>query len=132
MPRSSNTSASVVNVSGLNTPKALALDGTPLKLSTQPTEKLFVDIVAPLTPTKLGNSAILVVSDGFSKFVCFYPVRRISSQVVIDCLERNYFPAYGTPNAIVVETSQRPVFSLGCESQYHHSLLSSRVAGRTC
>jgi hypothetical protein len=52
-----------------------------------------MDFVGPLTPTKRGHSAILFVLDGFSKFVIFYPVRRISSQVVVDCLERNYFPS---------------------------------------
>ena len=51
----------------------------------QPMEKLFVDFVGPLTRTKRGNSAILVVLDGFPKFFVFYPVRRVSSQVVVDC-----------------------------------------------
>jgi len=43
----------------------------------QPMEKLFVVFVGPLTLTKRGNSAILVVLDGFSKFVVFYPVRSV-------------------------------------------------------
>jgi len=71
--------------------------------STRPMDKLFVDFMGPLTHTRRGNSTILVVLNGFSKLVCFYPVRRISSQVVIDCLERSYFPAYGMPNAIVTD-----------------------------
>jgi len=55
----------------------------------QPMEKLFVDFVGLLARTKRGNSAIVVVLDGFSKFVVFYPVRRVSLQVVVDCLDRN-------------------------------------------
>jgi len=47
-----------------------------------------------------------VVLDNFSKFVNFYTVRRIASPVVIDCLERNYFPAYGMPNAIVTDNAR--------------------------
>ena len=35
-----------------------------------------------LTSSKRGNIAILVVLDAFSKFVSFYLVRKISSQVV--------------------------------------------------
>jgi hypothetical protein len=58
-------------------------------------EKLFVDFVGPLVRSKRGNIAILVVVHAFSKF--FYPVRRITAQVVLDCLERSSFPAYGTP-----------------------------------
>jgi hypothetical protein len=65
--------------------------------SSQPMEKLFVDFVGPLTHTKRGNLSILVVVDGFSKFVFFFPVRKISSQVVSDCLERVFYPAFGTP-----------------------------------
>jgi hypothetical protein len=37
----------------------------------QPVERLFIDFVGPLTCTKRGNLAILVVVDGFSKFVSF-------------------------------------------------------------
>jgi hypothetical protein len=54
--------------------------------STQPME-FFLDFVGPLTSTKRGNTGIVIVVDSFSKFVWFYPVRRISSQAVVDCLE---------------------------------------------
>jgi len=73
--------------------------------STRPMEKLFLDFVGPLTRTRRGNAAILMTLDGFSKFVNFYPVRSITSQVVVDCLERNYFPAYGTPNTLVTDNA---------------------------
>ena len=59
----------------------------------EPMEKLFVDFVGPLVRSKRGNIAILVVVDAFSKFVFFYPVRRIMAQVVLDCLERSFFAA---------------------------------------
>jgi len=74
--------------------------------STQPMEKLFVDFVGPLTRTKRGSSAIREVLDAFSKFAFFYPVRRISSQVVVDCFERNYFPTYGNPRAKVTDSAR--------------------------
>jgi len=73
--------------------------------STPPMEKLFVDFVGPLTRTRKGNSAIFMTLDGFSKFVNFYPVRRITSQVVVDCLERHYFPAYRTPDTLVTDNA---------------------------
>ena len=69
--------------------------------STRPMQKLFADFVGPLTRTKRGNVPSLVVLDSFSKFVSFYPVRRIAASVVIDCFERSYFPAYGKPNSIL-------------------------------
>jgi hypothetical protein len=72
----------------------------------EPMEKLFVDFVGPLVRSKRGNIAILVVVDAFSKFVSFYPVRRITAQVVLDCLERSFFPAYGTPKVVVTDKAR--------------------------
>ena len=74
--------------------------------STRPMEKLFLDFVGPLTRTRRGNCAILVILDGFSKFVWFQAVRRISSQVVQDCLEGFYFPAFGAPDMVVTDNAR--------------------------
>jgi len=74
--------------------------------SAKPLDKLFVGFVGPITRTKRGNSALLVVLDNFSKFVSFFPVRRMASSVVIECLERGYFPAYGTPTSIVTDNAR--------------------------
>jgi hypothetical protein len=51
--------------------------------SLEPMEKLFIDFFGPVVRSKRGNIAILVVVDAFSKFVTFYPVRRMVSRVVI-------------------------------------------------
>jgi hypothetical protein len=74
-------------------------------------EKLFIDFMGPLTRTKQGNIAILVVVDAFSKFVQFYPVRKITYQVVSDNLERGFFPAFGMPGYFAVRLSRICVFS---------------------
>jgi len=67
----------------------------------RPIEKTFVDFVGPLTRTTRGHNAVLAILDGFSKFVIFHPVRKISSQVVVDNLEKSCFPMYGIPQTIV-------------------------------
>ena len=72
----------------------------------RPMERLFVGFVGPLTRTKRGNTAILVLVDGFSKFVKFCSVRRITSQTSVDCLEKDYFPAYGTPTIFVTDNAR--------------------------
>jgi hypothetical protein len=69
-------------------------------------ERLFIDFVGPLTRTKRGNIAILVILDAFSKFVFFRAVRRISAQTVCDCLEDIFLPAYGTPMSIVTDNAR--------------------------
>jgi hypothetical protein len=63
-------------------------------------ERLFAHFMGPLTRSKRGNIAILVVLDAFSKFVSFFPVRKISSQIVCVCLERAFFSCllYGRVN----------------------------------
>jgi hypothetical protein len=47
-------------------------------------QRLFIDFFGALTRSESWNIAILVVVDGFSKFVSFFPVRRITAQVVCD------------------------------------------------
>jgi hypothetical protein len=69
-------------------------------------DRLFIDFVGPLVRSKRGNIAILVIVDAFSKIVAFYPVRNITSRVVLDCLERGFFPAYGTPKYQVTDNTK--------------------------
>jgi hypothetical protein len=74
--------------------------------SSIPMERIFIDFMGPLVRSKRGNTAILVVVDGFSKFVVFYPTRALTAQAVCDKLERGYFPAYGTPSSVVSDNAQ--------------------------
>jgi hypothetical protein len=49
---------------------------------TRPMERIFIDFVGLIVRSRKGNVAILVVLDGFSKFISMYPVRRISAEAV--------------------------------------------------
>jgi hypothetical protein len=70
---------------------------------TRPLERIFIDFVGPIVRSRKENIAVLVVLDGFSKFISMYPVRRILSEVVKTCLMEKFFPAYGIPQSIVSE-----------------------------
>jgi transposase InsO family protein len=72
---------------------------------TRPMERIFIDFVGPMVRSRKGNVAVLVVLDGFSKFVCMYPVRRVSSEVVKTCLQDRFFPSYGIPQSIVSDNA---------------------------
>jgi hypothetical protein len=106
--------------------------------SSEPMERLFIDFVGPLVRSKRGNIAILVVVDAFSKFVTFYPVRRMTSRVVIDNLERNYFPIYGTPKSIVSDNARvfcckafkDLCFRWGGQTHYNYTILPAGLASR--
>jgi hypothetical protein len=70
------------------------------QIVTKPMERIFIDIVGPIVRSRQGNLALLVVLDGFSKFVAMYRVRKITSDAVVSCLVGRYFPCFGIPNCI--------------------------------
>jgi hypothetical protein len=69
-------------------------------------ERVFIDFVGPIVRSHKGNIAMLMVLDGFSKFVCIYPVRKISSEVVKPCLAESFFPSYVVPQSIVSDNEE--------------------------
>jgi hypothetical protein len=71
----------------------------------RPLERVFIEFFGPIVRSRKGNVAILVILDGFTKFVSTYPVRRISSEVVKACLLKKYFPAFGVPQSIVSDNA---------------------------
>jgi hypothetical protein len=62
------------------------------------------NFVGPLVRSTNGNVAILVVLDGFSKFVS-YPVRKIADDDVVRTLVETFFPCYGVPLCIVSDNA---------------------------
>jgi transposase InsO family protein len=72
---------------------------------TRPLERVFIDFIGPIVRSCKENTAVLVVLDGFLKFVCMYPVRRISSEVVKNCLMEKFFPSFGVPQSIVSDNA---------------------------
>jgi hypothetical protein len=68
-------------------------------------ERIFIDFVGPIVRSRQGNLALLVVLDGFSKFVAMYPVRKITSKAVLSCLVEKYFPCFGIPGTIVSDNA---------------------------
>jgi hypothetical protein len=68
-------------------------------------ERIFIDFVGPIVRSRQGNIALLVILDGFSKFVAMYPVRKITSQAVVSCLVGKYFPYFGVPGSIVSDNA---------------------------
>ena len=65
-----------------------------------PFEFLHVDHLGPLSLTKNKMRHILLVIDGFTKFVKLYAVKSTKTEEVICCLN-NYFVTYSRPQKIV-------------------------------
>ena len=84
---------------------------------TRPSERVFIDFVGPLARSKRGHTAILVVLDGFSKFVALYPVRECTAKEVVEILWKRYFPAFGFPEKVVTDNAavfRSKLFYDGC------------------
>src|SRR5204863_5692184 len=60
-------------------------------------EILALDFLGPLPTGKYGYRYLLIAIDVFSKFVKLYPLRRASTQAVINRIFLDYIPKYGRP-----------------------------------
>lgn len=65
-----------------------------------PFHTLHIDHLGPFIKSKRGNSYILTVVDGFSKYVFIRPVKDTKSATAIKTLE-NIFQDFGTPERII-------------------------------
>jgi hypothetical protein len=101
-------------------------------------ERIFVDFVGPLVRSRKGNIAMLVILDGFSKFVSIYPVRRISSDVVKNFLAEKLFflvwsstiHCFGQCNRLQIPNILQLVLFLGNSAHHHLTVLSPGIKSR--
>lgn len=68
-------------------------------------ERIYIDFVGPIARSRRGKVAILVVLDGFSKFVAMFPVRKITAAAVVSHLVGKYFSCSGVPSCIVSDNT---------------------------
>jgi hypothetical protein len=68
-------------------------------------ERIFTDFVGPIVRSRQGNVGVLVILDGFSKFIAMYPLRKITAQAVVSCLVMKYFPVFGIPGIVVSDNA---------------------------
>lgn len=71
------------------------------KIAHRPWEIVSIDFVGDFVRSKRGNKAILVISDWFSKFVIFHPVRRQDAKIAANFLENHVFCRFGSPAKLV-------------------------------
>lgn len=63
-------------------------------------EIISMDIFGPLPKSKSGNMYIFVVTDTFSKFNLFFPIRRANASTLSKIIEEKVFLLYGVPQLI--------------------------------
>jgi hypothetical protein len=65
---------------------------------------VFVDILGPLPRSKSGNRYLLVILDGFSRFLWLYALRDCNSRIIIDKLQ-GVFNNFSTPRILVSDNA---------------------------
>ncbi|KAJ4442426.1 hypothetical protein ANN_04012 [Periplaneta americana] len=68
-------------------------------------QRLFIDFVGPLVRTRNGNKVILAMVDGFSKFVWLFPLREMTSRLVVKTLNCQVFAQHGVPESIITDNA---------------------------
>jgi hypothetical protein len=69
----------------------------------RPWQLISADLFGPLPRSTNGHEYVLVVTDYFSKFPLFVPVRSPTARKIIDEIERRVFLMFGVPEYIIVD-----------------------------
>ncbi|KAG5867079.1 hypothetical protein JTB14_034989 [Gonioctena quinquepunctata] len=69
----------------------------------KPWETISIDVVGPLPKSSSGHCYILSISDYFSKFCLFFPMRAANSKTIIKLLEDNVFLLFGVPRTVIMD-----------------------------
>lgn len=75
--------------------------------SDRPWELIYIDFIEPLPRSRAGFCYMLVVVDGFSKFLHVHPMQSATAKATINCLKNDIFPVFGTPKTIVSDNGSQ-------------------------
>ncbi|VVC31048.1 Ribonuclease H-like domain,Integrase, catalytic core [Cinara cedri] len=70
-------------------------------LSTEPLQKLCVELFGPLPTAWDVNKYIFVVLDNFTRFVCLYPMKKATALIVTNRMMDQFVKVHGKPTTIV-------------------------------
>ena len=73
--------------------------------ATKPLEKIMIDIIGPLSPSKNGYRYILGIVDVFTRFAMLIPIRSIQSQSIAKILKIRWIPLFGVPEIVVSDSA---------------------------
>ena len=73
----------------------------------RPWELISADLVGPLPKSTHGYLYILVVTDYFSKFPLFFPLRTATASSITKSIEDNVFMLFGVPTSIIVDNGSQ-------------------------
>ena len=98
-------------------------------LQSEKGEKVFVDIVGPLIASNQGNTVILTIMDGFSRYLKAYPLPNKLATSIVSCIE-DWVNTWGPPQVLHSDhgTEFRPRQLLRKEGNPKNSI----ICGKPC
>lgn len=76
-------------------------------VSVRPFQRLYVDFLGPYPRSKSGHIGLLIVLDHLSKFHWLHPVKKFTSVIIKEFLEKQIFHCYGVPEVIVSDNGSQ-------------------------
>lgn len=74
----------------------------------RPFQFIYIDLLGPYPRSKDGNTTLLVILDKLTKFMFAHPLRKATSQSIINLMKTELFPIFGTPE--IIYTDNGPQF----------------------
>lgn len=75
--------------------------------SIRPFQRLYIDILGPYPRSKSGFIGLLIVLDHLTKFHWVCPLRKFTSSLIKDFLEKQIFHVYGVPEVVVSDNGSQ-------------------------
>ena len=72
-------------------------------LTSKPLDAAFVDFYGPLPASTFGYRYVLVILDGFTKYVKIYPLRKQTTRAAMIKIFTDYIPKFGKPTRVVTD-----------------------------
>lgn len=82
------------------------LMGNP-KRADRPMQSLSMDLIGPFPRSYAGNMFILSIVDIFTKYCWILPLKRATSQTIINLLEKHIFIPYGVPRTVICDNGKQ-------------------------
>lgn len=70
-------------------------------------QMISTDIIGPFPKSTKGHIYVLTVTDYFSKFSLYFPLRRATSPVIIKALEESVFLVFGVPEILICDNGKQ-------------------------
>lgn len=75
------------------------------KVTERPWQRIYIDYVGPITRTRSGNTSLMVIIDGFTRYVVILPVRNMTAESTVQNLIKRVFAYFGFPEILVSDNA---------------------------